>query len=326
MKSIFKRVLVGVLVALILSFIRGNLFIGVSAKALYSHWTGSAQYWTTAPGSAPYVSGIYVPINGAPFKNSGYGYINFSFSVSSSIASYSTATPFEVLSDYQIQTACNISSSSQNGSVNFQTPYNNFGVATYTAVCPVYITDNNYLKGFNIRFLWPSGSGEAVVRTSNIVTFYRFDDNVENALNNQTNNIINNQNQNSQNIVNSQKEIKDTLNNDDTSSAQSNGNSFFSNFQSDSHGLSGIITAPLRLLNSFTTASCQPLNFQLPILHNDVSLPCMKGIYEDKFGVFFSLWQLITTGLISYNVCINLYSKVRNLQNPRNDRIEVLNL
>ena len=69
MKSIFKRVLVGVLVALILSFIRGNLFIGVSAKALYSHWAGSSHYFVSAPSSSPYVSGLYIPIGGQPFKN-----------------------------------------------------------------------------------------------------------------------------------------------------------------------------------------------------------------------------------------------------------------
>lgn len=325
MKSIFKRVLVGVLVALILSFIRGNLLMSVNAKALYSHWTGSAQYWTTAPGSAPYVSGVYVPINGAPFKNSGYGYINFSFSVSSSIASYSTATPYEVLSDYQIQTACNISSSSQNGSVNFQTPYNNFGVATYTAVCPVYITDNNYLHGFNIRFLWPSGSGEAVVRTSNIVTFYRFDDNVENSINNQTNNIINNQNQNSQNIVNSQKEIKDTLNNDNVTS--DTGKGFFDDFQVDSHGgISGIVTAPLRLINSLSSSSCSALSLPLPFVSQNATLPCMSGIYQEHFSTFLSIYRIITTGIIGYWVLIKLFGHIKGMQSPNDDRIEVFDL
>ena len=52
----------------------------------------------------------------------------------------------------------------------------------------------------------------------------------------------------------------------------------------------------------------------------------MRGIYEEHFGTFFSLWQLITTGVISYSVMINMYSKIHNLQNPNNDRIEVLNL
>lgn len=101
---------------------------------------------------------------------------------------------------------------------------------------------------------------------------------------------------------------------------------FFNTFSSNSHGVSGVITAPFRLLNSLTTATCSPLEFRLPFVHNTVTLPCMRGIYEEHFGTFFSLWQMITTGLISYSVMINMYSKIHNLQNPKNDRIEVLNL
>ena len=128
------------------------------------------------------------------------------------------------------------------------------------------------------------------------------------------------------NVNNSVNNINNTLNNDNTTEANTKGNNFFNNFQTNSHGLSGIITAPIRLVNSLTTATCNPLEFDLPIIHNHVVLPCIRPIIENYFGVFFTLYQLITTGLISYTVCINLYSKVRALQNPNNDRIEVLNL
>lgn len=128
------------------------------------------------------------------------------------------------------------------------------------------------------------------------------------------------------NQTNSINNINDTINDDNVDDASSEGSDFFSSFESNSHGLSGVITAPLRLVNSLTTASCIPLEFELPFVHNQVSLPCMRSIYENHFGVFFSLYQLITTGLICYSVMINLYSKIHNLQNPNNDRIEVLNL
>lgn len=138
--------------------------------------------------------------------------------------------------------------------------------------------------------------------------------------------ILNDIKSNSNDIKNNTKETNDLIKNTDTSTAQSEGSNFFSNFSRDSHGLSGIVTAPLRLLNSFTTATCNPLEFNLPILHNHVVLPCMRSIYENYFGVFFSLYQLITTGVICYGVGINLYSKLRALENPNNDRIEVLQL
>lgn len=126
--------------------------------------------------------------------------------------------------------------------------------------------------------------------------------------------------------TNGNQAIENTLTNDDVSEANNKANSFFLDFNYNNHGLSGIITAPLRLLNAFTSATCSPLQFNLPFVENTVVLPCMKVIYENYFGLFFSLWQLITTGLISYTVCINFYHKIKQLQDPDSDRIEVLNL
>lgn len=123
-----------------------------------------------------------------------------------------------------------------------------------------------------------------------------------------------------------QKKTNDTLKDDNTDEANTKGSGFFNSFTSESHGLSGIVTAPLQMLQSLTTATCKPLKFKLPFVDNEVTLPCMRSIYEQHFGVFFTLWQTITTGLISYTVCLNFYKKIRDLQNPNNDRIEVLNL
>lgn len=123
-----------------------------------------------------------------------------------------------------------------------------------------------------------------------------------------------------------QQKTNDILSDDNTDEANDKSSSFFSNFSSETHGLAGVITAPLQLLQSLTSAYCKPLKFNLPFVDNEVVLPCMKSIYEEHFGIFFSLWQMLTTGLISYNVCLNFYKKIRDLQNPNNDRIEVLNL
>lgn len=132
-------------------------------------------------------------------------------------------------------------------------------------------------------------------------------------------------NQNNQ-INNSINNIDSTIKDDNVDEPKQNASDFFTNFESNTHGLSGVITAPLGLLQNLTASTCTPLRFNLPIVHNEVILPCMKPIYQEKFGAFFTLWQLLTTGLISYNVLLNFYKKVRDLQNPNNDRIEVLNL
>lgn len=122
------------------------------------------------------------------------------------------------------------------------------------------------------------------------------------------------------------KKTNDLIENTDTSDSQTKGANFFKNYNENSHGLSGIITAPLKFLQSLTGAKCTPLKFQLPFVHDEVNLQCMKSIYQTHFGVFYTLWQTITTGLIAYTVCLNFYKKIRDLQNPNNDKIEVLNL
>lgn len=131
-------------------------------------------------------------------------------------------------------------------------------------------------------------------------------------------------NQNTE-IINGQRNIYNTLNNDDTNEANSEGSSFFNNFQSNTHGLSGIVTAPLRLINSLSESTCSPLVLPLPFVNQNLTLPCMSSVYS-RFPQFLTLYQLITTGLIGYYVIVNIFKKVRDFQNPNNDKVEVLEL
>lgn len=122
------------------------------------------------------------------------------------------------------------------------------------------------------------------------------------------------------------KDMNDTITDDNVDDSKNAASDFIKNYQENGHGLTSIITAPLNLINSFTTASCSPLEFQLPFVHNKVTLPCAKAIIRENYGVFFTLWQMISTGFISYHVLLNMYSQVRKLQNPNSDKIEVINL
>lgn len=127
-------------------------------------------------------------------------------------------------------------------------------------------------------------------------------------------------------LADSQQEINNTLNNDDVTGASGTAESFFDDFQSDAHGLSGIITAPLRLIQSLSTSSCSSLTIPLPFVNTNASLPCMSTIYSTYFPTFLSLYQLITTGLIGYWVLIKIFGHVKGMQDPKDDRIEVLDL
>lgn len=321
-KYILKRVIIGLGIALVIYFLRGGLIADVSALEPYNDIPNTITYWSSTE------SGITASVKEFnKFNTQWFGYTfdsdqsmqgwSFNFdgesylddkSGSVNFAIYSNVKnewrkPFQVyIKDfYNNISSCYVdgTSNSQNGSL-VSSPVS-------SVICPNVQVRGNYS-------IFISNLTSNIANTIGIskVTFkFSTDKDIKDSIDKSTQ---------------EQEKTNNTLNDSNVDNATSDGSSFFGNFSSDSHGLSGIITAPLRLINSLTTATCKPLEFNLPFVGNHVVLPCMRSIYENHFGIFFSLWQLITTGLISYNVCINLYSKVRNLQNPNNDRIEVLNL
>lgn len=116
--------------------------------------------------------------------------------------------------------------------------------------------------------------------------------------------------------------IKDT----DTSGAQGDANSFFEDFENKDYGLTDVITMPLQIINNITNGTCTPLSVPVPFVNQNITLPCMYQIYEEHFGGFLQIYQVITFGVISYWVCINLFRMVKNFKNPDNDEVEVFDL
>ena len=127
-------------------------------------------------------------------------------------------------------------------------------------------------------------------------------------------------------IKNNTKETNDLIKNDNVDGANTQGSSFFSNFSSNTHGLSGIVSSPIRLINSLSSSTCSPLTFTIPFVNSQVALPCMSSIYSTHFPTLLSIYQLITTGLIAYKILINLFGVVKGLQDPDSSRIEVVDL
>ena len=121
--------------------------------------------------------------------------------------------------------------------------------------------------------------------------------------------------------------LDDTLNDDDTSGATSEASDFFSDFNTNTFGLTSIITAPLNLIQSLTSSTCNDLELPLPYLNNKkLILPCMTTIYSTHFGSFFTIYQTITYGIIAYWVCVRIFNLVKDFKNPEHDEIEVLDL
>lgn len=161
------------------------------------------------------------------------------------------------------------------------------------------------------------------------------DSGTENAIVNGVTDIINNNNSNTQQIIEAmedstaaQQQTNNILNDDNTSASSGAFQDFLDDFESgmSDYGLSTLITSPLRLIQTFTTESCSPLTFPLPFVERNVSLACVKPILRSHFPTFYTLWQMLSTGVIAYAVFINIFSKIHQLTNPFNDRIEVLQL
>lgn len=142
--------------------------------------------------------------------------------------------------------------------------------------------------------------------------------------------IIESSNGNVVDAVNSVKEetkkTNDTLNDDNVDESLSNADSFFNDFNTSTHGLTGIITAPLNAIQSLTSKTCSPLVLPLPFVDKDLTLPCMRQIYIDNFGGFMNLYDVIIIGIVSYWVLVRIFTLVKDFKNPDHDEIEVVDL
>lgn len=147
-------------------------------------------------------------------------------------------------------------------------------------------------------------------------------DNSDAIQNQKLDNINNAQNQTNQKLG----ELNDSISNDNTDEASNKASEFFSGFETDTFGLTSIITAPLNLIGSITSSSCSPLGLEVPFVDSTLNLPCMTSIYERYFGSFLTVYQTITFGIIAYWVCVRIFALVKDFKNPDHDEIEVMDL
>lgn len=187
------------------------------------------------------------------------------------------------------------------------------------------LSDEN---AYAVVFNYPGLTHVNYIGFDDVLVTLEGDNGTENAVVNGVTDIINNNNFNTQQIINAQNETNNILNDDNTIDASTDMSDFYESFKLhyNDNGLTNFVTAPLRLLNAFTTNACQPLSFPLPFVNDTVTLPCVKAIISSRFPAFYTLWQMLLTGVICYRVSINIFSKIHQLTNPFNDRIEVLQL
>lgn len=126
-------------------------------------------------------------------------------------------------------------------------------------------------------------------------------------------------------ITSSTDETNDLIKDDSIDSNQAT--SYFTDFDQNNYGIQDIINVPLHYIQRLTTETCQPLNFTLPFVHSNVSLPCMTNIYRTYFNDWFSVYQTLMLGIVCYGVGIKIMKEVRDALNPMSTgRVELIKL
>lgn len=120
-------------------------------------------------------------------------------------------------------------------------------------------------------------------------------------------------------------DINDNLTDDNVDGVQDSANGFFNSFENNDHGLSGIITSPLRLIQSFTNDTCTPVKFS--VWGKDSELPCGSFMFDrSDVKPFINAFNIIVGGLICYGAVRGIHKKVDDFKNPDDSKVEVLDL
>ena len=120
--------------------------------------------------------------------------------------------------------------------------------------------------------------------------------------------------------------INDNIMDSDVGGASDSFGGFFDNFEDDNYGLSDIIKTPLTFIQGLSTQTCTPITLPLPFVDQNLILPCIKPIFQEHFSPLLTVYQLITFGIISYFIVINIFKTVRGFKNPDSNNVEVLEL
>lgn len=116
--------------------------------------------------------------------------------------------------------------------------------------------------------------------------------------------------------------LNNNLNNSDTSGANDTANGFFDNFSDNDHGLSSIITAPLRAINAMLSNQCVAPGATYK--GQSFSLPCGSMLWSRPGGEDFrNFINIFYGGFLAYFVIRSLFLDIEKLKNPDNDKVEV---
>lgn len=138
--------------------------------------------------------------------------------------------------------------------------------------------------------------------------------------------IVENSNGNVTEAVNGVKEetkkTNDTIKDSNVDGSSNTANGFFNDFKDNDHGLSSIITAPLRAINAMLNDTCVAPSATYK--GKSFSLPCGSMLWSRDGGQDFrNFLNILYGGFLVYFVIRSLFLDIEKLKNPNNDKVEV---
>lgn len=202
-------------------------------------------------------------------------------------------------------------------SKDMQTSPSSFPVLSYNPNKAIYITFTTATSLSNFKF---SASGE-----TDLSGVEKGIDEVNKNLE-ETNKKIDETNKKLDDTNKNLDNIDKTLNDSDTTDSENKAADFFNGFSTDTYGLTDIITAPLNTIKSITSSTCIPLKLPLPFVKKDLTIPCIRSIFEEHFNPILLIYQVVTSGFIAYWIIVRFLNLIKDFKNPDHDEIEVLDL
>lgn len=128
------------------------------------------------------------------------------------------------------------------------------------------------------------------------------------------------------NNTNSQEKTNNTIKDDNVDSSTNQGSSFFNDFDSGDEGsLTDIVSLPLEYVQHLND-TCQPFTIPTGKLGN-ISIPCLSSIWSGtSFAGIINTASLIINGIICYKLLTSLFLFFKELKDPDDDKVEVMNL
>lgn len=154
--------------------------------------------------------------------------------------------------------------------------------------------------------------------------------NCDYSLEESTSDIMNNDNNNTQQIIDSQNNINNSINDDNVQSGVSHGGNLFTNTNINDHGVSTIVTAPVRLLQGMLNSgsSCNDLILFTSIFGQDklVTMPSGCILWNRAPSSIVSIYHVVIFGLLGYYVLVDIWKTVTDVLDPERKNDYVMDL